>query len=320
MMSNIITSPDRGIVVQGLKKSYHNLKVLDGVDLEVKTGSIFALLGANGAGKTTTVKILATLVRPDKGMVRVFGFDLGKEPEQVRRVISLTGQYAAVDELLTGRENLRLIGRLRHVPAPQQRADELLARFNLTAAADRRVATYSGGMRRRLDLAMSLVGDPAIIFLDEPTTGLDPQSRLAMWQLVRALAQAGVTIFLTTQYLEEADQLADHIAILNAGKIVAQGTAAALKGRLPHGYIELSFDGQAEMQRAYDLFRNQNATASAANQSITVATDGSVKQITELLGRLEQEQIQVKTFSQKQPTLEDVFLELIGESRKKEKV
>lgn len=313
-------SPDCAIAVQGLAKSYQHLKVLNGIDFAVKTGSIFALLGANGSGKTTTVKILATLLKADQGNAWLCGFDLAKEPARVRQVISLTGQYAAVDEILTGRENLRMIGRLRHLSAPQQRAGELLAQFDLSAAADRRVATYSGGMRRRLDLAMSLVGNPAIIFLDEPTTGLDAQSRLAMWQMVKTLAQTGVTVFLTTQYLEEAEQLADQIAILHAGKIVAEGTAAALKARLPHGYVELSFAAQAELQRATDLLCDQAISASAENYSITVATDGSVKQISALLGRLEQAQIPVQRFAQKQPTLEDVFLELIGERRTKEKI
>jgi ABC-2 type transport system ATP-binding protein len=221
------------IEVRGLTKSYGKLQVLRGVDLEVERGSIVALLGSNGAGKTTAIKVLSTLVRADGGTARVDGFDVRESPASVRQAISLTGQFAAVDDHLTGRENLVLVARLRHQPAPARIADDLLARFALTEAGGRKVATYSGGMRRRLDIAMSLIGDPAVIFLDEPTTGLDPDARTEVWATVRQLAQGGTTVLLTTQYLEEAEQLADRIAILHRGRILVAGTLAELRALLP---------------------------------------------------------------------------------------
>lgn len=226
------------ISVQGLKKSYKNIPVLTGVDFQVKTGSIFALLGSNGAGKTTIVKILTTLLKHDSGNVSVNGFDVASKPGHVRQSISLTGQFAAVDEILTGRENLVMIAKLRHLKNSHQVADDLLKRFGLTDAADRRVSTYSGGMRRRLDIAMSLVGKPQLIFLDEPTAGLDPEVRIEFWQIVRELADGGTTVFLTTQYLDEAEQLADRIAILHEGRIIANGTLAELKKLLPTAKVE----------------------------------------------------------------------------------
>lgn len=221
-----------------MKKSYKNIPVLTGVDFQVKTGSIFALLGSNGAGKTTIVKILTTLLKPDSGTVTVNGFDVVSKASNVRQSISLTGQFAAVDEVLTGRENLIMIAKLRHLNHPRQVAEDLLKRFGLTDAADRRVSTYSGGMRRRLDIAMSLVGKPQIIFLDEPTTGLDPEARIEVWKIVKELADSGTTVFLTTQYLEEAEQLADQIAILHEGRIIANGTLAELKKLLPPAKVE----------------------------------------------------------------------------------
>lgn len=226
------------ISVQGLKKSYKQLDVLTGVNFAVQQGSIFALLGANGAGKTTVVKILTTLLKQDSGTAIVNGFDVALKPDRVRQSISLTGQFAAVDEILTGRENLVMIARLRHLKNPRQFADGLLNRFGLTDAADRSVSTYSGGMRRRLDIAMSLVGEPPILFLDEPTTGLDPEARIEFWQIVRELANGGTTVFLTTQYLDEAEQLADHIAILHEGRIIANGTLAELKKLFPPATVE----------------------------------------------------------------------------------
>src|SRR6201991_4546867 len=226
------------IRVQGLEKSYKELRVLRGVDFEVARGSIFALLGSNGAGKTTVVKILSTLLKSDAGTAGVNGFDVATQAAQVRESISLTGQFAAVDEILTGRENLVLMGRLRHVEDPGRMADELLARFGLTDAAARKVATYSGGMRRRLDIAMSLVGTPPIVFLDEPTTGLDPQGRLEVWHAIKELADGGTTVLLTTQYLDEAEQLADRIAILHQGRIIVNGTLAELKQLLPPAKVE----------------------------------------------------------------------------------
>src|SRR2546421_1518868 len=224
--------------VHGLRKSYENLHVLRGVDFDVARGSIFALLGSNGAGKTTVVNILSTLLRADGGTAAVNGFDVAARPAEVRESISLTGQFAAVDEILTGRENLVLAARLRHLKGAGQIADDLLARFQLTDAAGRRVATYSGGMRRRLDIAMSLIGNPPVIFLDEPTTGLDPESRLEVHNSVKQLARRGTTVLLTTQYLDEAEQLADRIAILHQGRIIANGTLAELKQLLPPAQVE----------------------------------------------------------------------------------
>ncbi|SDO89067.1 ABC-2 type transport system ATP-binding protein [Pedococcus dokdonensis] len=226
------------IHVVGLTKSYADHQVLKGVDLTVPAGSVYALLGSNGAGKTTAVRILATLLKADGGTAAVDGHDVATEPDAVRRSISLTGQFAAVDEVLTGRENLVLVAELRRVPDPGALADELLARFDLTEAAGRRAATYSGGMRRRLDIAMSLVGDASVLFLDEPTTGLDPQSRIEVWDTVRQLAGRGTTVLLTTQYLDEAEQLADRIAVLHEGRIIADGTLAELKQLLPPAEVE----------------------------------------------------------------------------------
>ncbi|MER6949153.1 ATP-binding cassette domain-containing protein [Nonomuraea sp. NPDC000554] len=226
------------IRVQGLTKSYKELQVLRGVDFEVARGSIFALLGSNGAGKTTAVKILSTLLKADAGTARVHGFDVATQPADVRESISLTGQFAAVDEILSGRENLVLVARLRHLKNPGKIADDLLKRFSLTDAGARKASTYSGGMRRRLDIAMSLIGNPPVIFLDEPTTGLDPQARIEVWQTVKDLAGQGTTVLLTTQYLDEAEQLADRIAILHEGRIIVNGTLAELKQLLPPAKVE----------------------------------------------------------------------------------
>jgi ABC-2 type transport system ATP-binding protein len=226
------------IEIAGLQKSFGEVRVLKGVDLAVAPGSIFALLGSNGAGKTTMVKILSTLLKADGGTATVCGFDVAKQCDQVRESISLTGQFAAVDEILTGQENLALVARLRRVPGPGRVAEDLLDRFSLTDAGGRRVATYSGGMRRRLDIAMSLIGSPPVIFLDEPTTGLDPQARIEVWKAVKELANNGTTVLLTTQYLEEAEQLADRIAILHEGRIIANGTLAELKQMFPPAEVE----------------------------------------------------------------------------------
>ena len=229
---------NNSIQVIGLQKSYKQHQVLKGVDFEVEKGSIFALLGSNGAGKTTVVKILTTLLKQDSGTATVNGFDVASKPENVRQAISLTGQFAAVDEILTGRENLIMIAKLRYLKNPRQVADDLLKRFGLTDAADRRASTYSGGMRRRLDIALSLVGKPQIIFLDEPTTGLDPEARIEVWKIVKELADGGTTVLLTTQYLEEAEQLADRIAILHEGRIIASGTLSELKKLFPSAKVE----------------------------------------------------------------------------------
>ncbi|WP_449407259.1 ABC transporter ATP-binding protein [Microbacterium maritypicum] len=232
------TTTSAAISVRGIEKSYKDVAVLRGVDFEVEKGSIFALLGSNGAGKTTMVRILSTLLRADAGAAAVQGFDVAAEPLRVRESISLTGQFAAVDEILTGRENLVLVAKLRHLPHPQKVADELLATFRLTDAGGRKAGTYSGGMRRRLDIAMSLVGHPEVIYLDEPTTGLDPEARIEVWDVVKRLADSGTTVLLTTQYLDEAEQLADRIAILHQGRIIANGTLAELKALLPPAQVE----------------------------------------------------------------------------------
>jgi ABC-2 type transport system ATP-binding protein len=237
-MSVTKEAPGPAIRVEGLRKAFGHLEVLRGVDLDVGAGSIVALLGSNGAGKTTLVRILATLLRADAGSAQVNGFDVATEAEAVRGSFSLTGQFAAVDDILTGRENLVLIGRLRHLPDPGAVADDLLERFSLSDAGDRRVSTYSGGMRRRLDIAMSLIGDPAVIFLDEPTTGLDPAARAEVWATVRGLAAGGTAVLLTTQYLDEAEQLADRVAILHDGRIIVDGTLAELRALLPPATIE----------------------------------------------------------------------------------
>ena len=306
------------ISVSGLEKSYKKLKVLKKISFTVQKGSIFALLGSNGSGKTTMIKILTTLLKPDKGSAQICGFDVIQQSDRVRGEISLTGQSAAVDEVLTGRENLRMIGKLRHLPDANKKADALLERFDLLEAADRRVATYSGGMRRRLDLSMSLLGTPSVVFLDEPTTGLDPQSRITMWKIIKDLAHSGITVFLTTQYLDEADQLADQISILNNGKIVAEGTAAELKKLLPHGHIELRFRNEKEVQTAHNLLGDYKVTLDGENQALILTTDGSIKQMTDILNRLQNAGLSVIEFAQKLPTLEDVFLTIIGENQGKE--
>jgi ABC-2 type transport system ATP-binding protein len=231
-------TPDTAIRVKGLQKSYKDLHVLRGVDFDVARGSIFALLGSNGAGKTTVVRILATLLRADEGTASVDGFDVARQPANVREAISLTGQFAAVDEILSGRENLVLVAQLRHLKQPGKIADSLLERFSLTDAAARKVSTYSGGMRRRLDIAMSLIGSPRVVYLDEPTTGLDPEARLEVWGAVKELARQGTTVLLTTQYLDEAEHLADRIAILHRGRIIVNGTLAELKQLLPPARVE----------------------------------------------------------------------------------
>jgi len=302
------------IKVTSLEKSFKNLNVLKGIDFAVTKGSVFALLGPNGAGKTTTVNLLSTRMKPDNGNATICGFDTVRQSDKVREHISLTGQYAAVDELLTGRENLCMIGALRHLPDKNKRVDELLASFHLIDAANRQVSTYSGGMRRRLDLAMGLLGNPSVIFLDEPTTGLDPQSRLSMWKIIKSLADSGTTVFLTTQYLEEAEQLADHIAILHDGIIVAEGTPDKLKEKLSQGTVELTFYDVSEMEKAYGLLEKYQISRNEEMLSINIITDGSVKQLADILNLLNNAGISLSGFAQKLPTLEDVFLKLVGEN------
>lgn len=312
-----MTTQAAAITASHLHKSFKKVQVLRGVSFEVEPGSIYALLGSNGAGKTTTINILTTLLKADDGTAVVNGDDVSQNAANVRRHISLTGQFAAVDDILTGRENLELIADLRHVSNSAATAKKLLQQFDLEDAADRRVLTYSGGMRRRLDIAMSLIGDPAIIFFDEPTTGLDPQSRNGMWETIKSLAEAGTTIFLTTQYLEEADQLADKIAILHKGKIVAEGTPQALKKLLPHGQVELKFTHHEQLAQAAKLLQHYKAVQADETLSLTVTTDGSVAQLTKLLGELERANIEVGEFAQKAPTLDDVFLKIVNDEKEK---
>ena len=300
------------IQTYGLRKAYGDLSVLDGIDLEVPRGSVFALLGPNGAGKTTTVRILATLIRPDGGEARVGGHDVVAERHAVRRTISLTGQYAAVDELQTGEENLRMMGRLAGLSGSRARvrARELLARFDLIDAGRRRVATYSGGMRRRLDLAVGLVGEPSVIFLDEPTTGLDPRSRQAMWDVVGDLVGAGVTVFLTTQYLEEADRLADRIAVIDQGRVVAEGTAAELKRRVAEQRLELVLTDARAFEDAARALGDRALTADRGERAIGVATDGSAADVRALLDEIDPGRRSVERFFVHSATLDDVFMAL----------
>jgi ABC-2 type transport system ATP-binding protein len=305
------------ISVTNLQKSYKNVSVLKGVSFTVQPGSIFALLGSNGAGKTTTINILATLLKADEGQATVNGHDVATQAGDVRNCISLTGQFAAVDGVLTARENLILIAKLRHIQDPAGTAENLLKQFDLADAADRPTATFSGGMRRRLDIAMSLIGRPAVIFLDEPTTGLDPQARTMMWAQIKRLAASGTTVFLTTQYLDEADQLADHIAILNHGKIVAQGTAQELKKLLPQGKIELTFADRKQLEAAHKLFKDHDTVRQDDTFSLTITTDGSVTQIAHIFNQIQTARLDVTEFSQKVPTLDDAFLNIISQPGEK---
>jgi len=300
------------IQVHGLRKSYGRLVVLDGIDFEIDQGTVFSMLGPNGAGKTTTVQIISTLISADSGSVRVAGHDLGREPDAVRAAIGVTGQFSAVDKFLTGEENLVLMADLRHMGKGEgrRRAAELLDRFDLAEAAGKPVSTYSGGMLRRLDLAMTLVGDPRIIFLDEPTAGLDPRSRRTMWQIVRGLVASGVTIFLTTQYLEEADQLADRIAVLDHGKLVAQGTAAELKRLVPGGHISLQFTDAAVLEKAALLLKPTSRDDEAL--TLQLPGGGDVRSLKSMLDRLAEAGIEVDGLTVHTPDLDDVFLALTG--------
>jgi ABC-2 type transport system ATP-binding protein len=305
-------SSSAAILATGLRKSFDDKLVLDGVDLTVASGTVFALLGPNGAGKTTMVNIFATLLQADGGQVQIAGHDLARDPQGVRSAIGVTGQFSAVDDLLTGEENLRLIADLRHLGRQQgrRRIDELLERFELTDAAGKPVATYSGGMKRRLDLAMTLLGDPELIFLDEPTTGLDPRSRRGMWDVIGELVRAGVTIFLTTQYLDEADRLADRVAVLDHGRIVAEGTPDELKRRVPGGHVNLHFgDPQARQSAALVLGA---ANRNAESTTLQVPGDGSPASLRALLSRLGEAGVEPDRLSIHDADLDDVFLALTG--------
>jgi ABC-2 type transport system ATP-binding protein len=306
------TPSQSAIVASGLRKSFGDHVVLDGIDLDVAEGMIFALLGPNGAGKTTAVRILSTLIGADDGAVRVAGHDLATDPDGIRAAIGVTGQFSAVDNLLTGAENLILMADLHHLGRAEgrRRAAELLTQFDLVDAAKKTAATYSGGMRRRLDLAMTLVGDPRVIFLDEPTTGLDPRSRHTMWEIIRMLAAGGVTIFLTTQYLDEADELADRIAVLDHGKLVAEGTAAELKRRVPGGHIRLQFADTAGLDAAAHILDGSARDDDAL--VLQVPSDGGIRSLRALLDQLDNASIEVDGLSVHTPDLDDVFFALTG--------
>ena len=315
-----MTRPQSAIATTGLRKSFGDHLVLDGIDLDVGEGTIFALLGANGAGKTTIVQILSTLIGADAGALRVDGHDVTRDPDAVRAVIGVTGQFSAIDNLLTGEENLVLMADLHHLGRAEgrRRAAELLDRFGLAEAARKTAATYSGGMRRRLDLAMGLIADPRIVFLDEPTTGLDPRSRRTMWQIVRDLAAGGVTVFLTTQYLEEADHLADRIAVLDRGKLIAEGSADELKRLVPGGHISLRFTDASELESAAralgEMARDDDEL------TLQLPSDGGARSLRSLLDRLDAESIEVDGLSVHTPDLDDVFLALTDHSDQKESV
>ena len=305
-------SSSPAVTAVDVRKSFGDNVVLDGLDLSVERGSVFALLGPNGAGKTTMVRILATLLEPDHGEIRVAGHDVTREPDAVRAVIGVTGQFSAVDDLLTGRENLTLMADLHHLAPPEarRRIGDLLERFELVDAADRMTVTYSGGMRRRLDLAMTLIGSPQIIFLDEPTTGLDPRSRRTMWEIVRSLADEGITVFLTTQYLEEADKLADKVAILDRGHLVAQGSAQELKQRIPGGRIDLRFaDATAQLAAAGAL---DIPVPHGDVLTLQIPTDGNVATLRRVLRELDEAAVDVDGLAIHTPDLDDVFLTLTG--------
>ncbi len=306
--------PDLAVEAREMTKSFGGRCVLDGVDLHVEQGCVFALLGPNGAGKTTTVKILATLLRPDRGRVMVAGHDVVADRHEVRRRISLTGQYAALDELQTGAENLEMVARLRRLPGrvARARARELLDQFDLAEAAERRVEKYSGGMRRRLDLAASLIDRPEVMFLDEPTTGLDPRSRRAMWGLVTGLADSGVTVLLTTQYLEEADQLADGVAVLDGGRIVAEGTADELKRRVAGHRLELEAVDSEAFARISEKVGDGAVGADPPSLTISLATDGGAGDVRALLDAVDPDRVQIARFAVHTATLDDVFMTLTG--------
>ncbi|ALO06601.1 ABC transporter ATP-binding protein [Streptomyces venezuelae] len=307
------TASTPAISALGLRKSYGDKVVLDGIDLTIPEGTVFALLGPNGAGKTTTVQILSTLIAPDDGRAQVACHDLAQRPERVRAAIGVTGQFAAVDNLLTAEENLLLMADLRHLPRPEgrRRAAELLRRFDLAEAARKPVSTLSGGMRRKLDLAMTLVGDPRIIFLDEPTTGLDPRSRRTMWEIIRELVvDEGVTIFLTTQYLEEADQLADRIAVLDQGRLVAEGTSEELKRIVPGGHIRLRFATPGELDSAARHFGA--AARDPEELTLRVPSDGGISTLRAVLDVLDAADVRAESLTVHTPDLDDVFLTLTG--------
>lgn len=303
--------------VKDVVKHYGETKALDGVTLKAEEKKIFTLLGPNGAGKTTLIKLLSTLITPDKGSAKVLGVNVLENPNEVRKLIGLAGQFAAIDEYLTGRENIYMVGRLYHLPADlvKKRAQQLLDELGLSDAADRLVKTYSGGMRRRLDLGASLVGRPKILFLDEPTTGLDPKTRQDLWQIIRELVKEGTTILLTTQYLEEADELSDHIAVMDRGKVIAEGTSRQLKEKFGGDVIEISLKNEEDKAKVLDIAKDLSSRKTAVeNLTLHIPVSSGAKRLVELVRRLDELKIEPTTLSQHQPSLDDVFLELVGET------
>ena len=316
-----MSKPTLSITVSGIKKTYADRPVLENLTFTVPKGSIYTLLGSNGAGKTTTIRILTTQIPADKGKVEIEGYSVSKDPHKVREVISLTGQFSAVDEALTGKENLVLMARLRQLSSPEKSAGDLLEYFDLSHAADQRVSSYSGGMKRKLDIAMSLTGHPKVIFLDEPTTGLDPQSRRSMCKLIKELQASGVTIFLTTQYLEEAEELADRIAILDKGRIIAEGTSRELKSYLPQGALEFFFQDPENMEAAASLLKDYKTSFVPEEYKLTVFTDGKGDTLAGICSMLYQNHIKIQDFTPLTPRLEDVFLSMIdGEEKDRNEV
>jgi ABC-2 type transport system ATP-binding protein len=307
-------SSENAIVVKGLRKSFKQLTVLDDINFVIKKGTVLALLGPNGAGKTTTIRILSTLLLPDSGQALINGFDVVKEPYKVRSLIGLTGQYAALDEYLTGKENLHMIGRLYRLSYPDinRRSQELLELFDLVEASGRTVKTYSGGMRRRLDLAVSLIASPPIIFLDEPTTGLDPRSRLIMWDIIEQLVSTGTTILLTTQDMDEADHLADRIVVINGGKIIAEGTSDELKQRVGSERLEITVAKESNFEKAKKVVEEDSLHSDSKMRTLSLVTKGGMHQLKQVLSRLDEAGIDVENVSFRSPTLDDVFLTLTG--------
>jgi ABC-2 type transport system ATP-binding protein len=311
---------ENAIIIQDVWKSFGKVEVLKGITFSVKKGSIVSLLGPNGAGKTTLVRILSTLLRPDAGKASINGYDVAEDADAVRHVIGLTGQYAAVDEYLSGRENLEMIGRLYHLSKQdsQRRAVELLEQFELTDAADRPTKNYSGGMRRRLDLAASLIAASPVLFFDEPTTGLDPRSRLKVWEIIDKLTKEGATILLTTQYLDEADQLADRIAVLDNGVIIAEGTPDELKRKVGDERIEFEFTSAACLEKAKKIVKGESLQVNEEKQALSIANEKGVDMLKSYLSEFEKEDIELAGLSLHKPTLDDVFLELTGHGLKQE--
>lgn len=317
-MAKVATVVDNAISVQNLQKDFKDLKVLRGVSFKVKRGTIMALLGPNGAGKTTTIRILSTLLEQDGGRAIINGYDVKKQPGQVRSSIGLTGQFAAVDEYLTPEENLRMVGRLYRMTNQEvtQRTKELIEQFDLKAAAKRPVKTFSGGMKRRIDLAMSLIASPPIIFLDEPTTGLDPRSRITMWKMIKQLCDNGTTILLTTQYMEEADQLADNIVVIDNGRVIAEGTAAQLKSKIGSDRLELTISEKSDFTVATIAVKGEKVQLDSETRTISIAVKNGVSKLKQVLQNLEDAKVKVDSISLHRPTLDDVFLTLTGRETK----